>query len=75
MRPTFSTHKPYLQTSDMLWLSWPKAGRLSSDLGLPIVIKIDYDFGPVESTCLGVNDVWAGLKFTHARQDKVYENS
>ena len=49
----------------MLWLSWPKGGRLGSNLGLPKVIKIGYDFGLVESTCLRVSDVWAGLKFTH----------
>ena len=75
MRRTFPTLKPHLQAAGMLWLSWPKGGRLGSDLGLPIVIKIGYDFGLVESTCLRVNDVWAGLKFTHPKPGKVYKNS
>jgi len=28
----------------------------------------------VESTCLRVDGIWAGLKFTHPKQGKVYIN-
>ena len=75
MRLTFPTLKPHLRATGMLWISWPKGGRLGSDLGLPKVIEIGYGFGLVESTCLRVNDVWAGLKFTHPKKGKVYKNS
>ena len=32
----------------MLWISWPKGGRLGTDLNLKIVIPIGYDLGMVE---------------------------
>lgn len=75
MRATFPTLTPHLRAGGMLWLSWPKGGRLGSDLGLPKVIEIGYGFGLVESTCLRINDVWAGLKFTHPKKGKTYRNS
>ncbi len=37
----------------MLWLSWPKARKSGSDLGLSKVIEIGYKNGLVESTCCG----------------------
>ncbi len=48
--------------------------KLGSDLGLPKVIEIGYKHGLVESTCLRVDDTWAGLKFTHPKKGKVYNN-
>lgn len=48
--------------------------RLGSDLRLPKVIEIGDDFGLVESTCLRINVVWAGLKFTHPKKGKTYRN-
>ncbi len=71
MRAMFPTLTPHVRSCGMLWLSWPKGGRLDSDLGLPKVIEI----GLVESTCLRINDVWAGLKFTHPKKGKTYCNS
>jgi hypothetical protein len=59
----------------MLWVSWPKGRRLGSDLTLPRVIEIAYDAGMVESTCLRVDDTWAGLKLTHPKPGTVYANS
>ncbi len=75
MRATFPTLTPHVRSGGMFWLSWPKGGRLGSDLRLPKVIEIGYDFGLVESTCLRINDVWAGLKFTHPKKGKTYRNS
>lgn len=67
--------KEYLKLDGMLWVSWPKGGQLDSDLSLPKVIKIGYQFGLVESTCLSVNSVWSALKFTHPKKGKKYNNS
>ena len=39
------------------------------------VIAIGDDLGTVESICLRVDEVWAGLKFTHPEPGKVYKNS
>jgi hypothetical protein len=71
----FPKLKPYLKSNGMLWVSWPKGGKLGTDLNIKIVIKLGYDFGLVESTCLSINDIWSGLKFTHPKKGKVYNNS
>jgi len=71
----FPTLKNHLKTHGMLWVSWPKGGKHGTDLNIKSVIKLGYDFGLVESTCLSINDVWSGLKFTHPKKGKEYNNS
>lgn len=71
----FPRLKPHLAEKGMLWVSWPKAKQLNTDLSLPKVIETCYNFGLVESTCLRVDDTWAALKFTHPKKGKTYQNS
>ena len=71
----FPKLKQHLKPTGMLWLSWPKGRKLGTDLALPVVIRIGYSHGLVESTCLSVDATWSGLKFTHPKKDKVYRNS
>ncbi len=71
----FPKVKPHLKKDGMLWVSWPKGGKLDTNLNIKIVIKLGYDFGLVESTCLSINEIWSGLKFTHPKKGKVYNNS
>ena len=71
----FPKLKTYLKSNGMFWVSWPKGGKLGTDLNIKIVIKLGYDYGLVESTCLSINNVWSGLKFTHPKKGKVYNNS
>jgi hypothetical protein len=71
----FPKLKSCLKPSGMLWVSWPKGGKLGTDLNIKIVIKLGYDFGLVESTCLSINETWSGLKFTHPKKGKMYNNS
>jgi uncharacterized protein YdhG (YjbR/CyaY superfamily) len=71
----FSKLKPHLKPNGMLWVSWPKSGKLGTDLNIKLVIKLGYDCSLVESTCLSINDIWSGLKFTHPKKGKVYNNS
>ncbi len=71
----FPKLKPCLKENGMLWVSWPKGGKLGTDLNIKIVIKLGYEFGLVESTCLSINEIWSGLKFTHPKKGKVYNNS
>lgn len=71
----FPKLKLHLKLDGMLWVSWPKNKQLDTDLTLPIVIKIGYSFGLVESTCLSINSVWSGLKFTHPKKGRIYKNS
>ncbi len=71
----FPKLKPHLKSTGMLWVSWPKGGKLGTDLNIKTVIKLGYDYGLVESTCLSINEIWSGLKFTHPKKGKVYNNS
>ena len=75
MDDLFAKLKTNLKPTGMLWLSWPKGKKLGTDLTLPVIIKIGYGHGLVESTCLSVDATWSGLKFTHPKKDKVYQNS
>lgn len=75
MRAQFPDLVPHLAPRGKLWLSWPKTGKLGSDLNLPKVIEIGSDCGLVESTCLRVDDTWTGLRFTHPKVGKIYTNS
>ncbi len=74
-KKTFPKLKKLLKTEGMLWVSWPKGGQLDTDLSLPKVIQLGYDYGLVESTCLSINSIWSALKFTHPKKGKVYNNS
>jgi hypothetical protein len=71
----FPTLKRHVKATGMLWVSWPKARKLGTDLSLPTVIKLGYSNGLVESTCLSVDDTWSALKFTHPKKGKNYHNS
>lgn len=72
-------HLPLLRTAltvtGSLWLSWPKAGQLDTDLSLADVIRISYDSSLVESKCISIDAVWSALKLTHPREGKTYRNS
>ena len=75
MRARFGDLRDHLRPGGMLWVSWPKGGKLGTDLAMTSVIAIGYDLNMVESTCLRIDDVWAGLKFTHPKPGKLYANS
>lgn len=75
MRAQFAELRDRLRPGGMLWVSWPKGGRLGTDLTIRSVIAIGYELGMVESTCLRVDDVWSALKFTHPKPGKTYANS
>jgi hypothetical protein len=75
MHERFSTLTEHLKPSGTLWLSWPKGGQHGTDLTIKSVIKIGYDYGLVESTCLSINSVWSAIKFTYPKKGKVYNNS
>jgi hypothetical protein len=72
---TFPRLRDHLRPTGMLWVSWPKGGKLGTDLSMTKVIKIGYDHGLVESKCLSVDATWSALKFTHPKKGKVYNNS
>jgi hypothetical protein len=68
------TLKSHLESSGMLWVSWPKGKKPGSDLSLVEVIRIAYIHGLVESVALSINETWSGLKLTYPKKGKVYNN-
>ena len=75
LREQFGELRDRLRPGGMLWVSWPKGGKLGTDLTIKSVIAIGYELNMVESTCLRIDEVWSGLKFTHPRPGKTYANS
>lgn len=71
----FPELKAHLSPTGMLWVSWPKNRKLGTDLTLPIIIKLGYNFGLVESKTISINPTWSAIKFTHPKEGKVYNNS
>lgn len=70
----FARLKAHLRDGGALWISWPKARGLGTDLTLPTVIRIGYEHGLVESKTISVDATWSALKFTYPRAGKVYDN-
>lgn len=71
----FPKLKTHLKPTGVLWVSWPKKGKLGTDLNLPIIIHLGYNHGLVESKCISINETWSALKFTHPKEGKIYNNS
>ena len=72
LREQFGELRDRLRPGGMLWVSWPKGGKLGTDLTIKSVIAIGYELNMVESTCLRIDEVWSGLKFTHPKPGKTY---
>lgn len=71
----FPQLKRLLTDKGKLWIAWPKAGKLGTDLNIREVIRIGYDHGMVESVNLRIDETWTALKFTHPKPGKTYNNS
>lgn len=71
----FPRLKSHLKHAGMLWVSWPKSGKLNTDLNLKTVINLGYKYGLVESKAISIDETWSGLKFTHPKKGKEYHNS
>jgi len=67
--------KPYLSEKGHFWISWPKAKKLETDLSLPIIIKIVYQNGLVESKVISIDNSWSAIKITKPIEGRVYKNS
>lgn len=75
LQKKFPKLKAHLKEQGALWVSWPKAKQQETDLTLPAVIKIGYDYGLVESKTLSIDEIWSAIKFTHPKKGKIYNNS
>lgn len=70
--PRLRTH---LKPTGMLWVSWPKHGKLGTDLTLTKVIELGYQYGLVESKTISIDATWSAIKFTYPKEGKTYNNS
>jgi hypothetical protein len=75
MHKHFPKLRKHLEATCSLWLSWPKAKQLATDLTIKKVIEIGYSYGLVESKTLSINSTWSAIKFTHPIEGKEYNNS
>ena len=66
--------EPYLSETGHFWVSWPKSKKLETDLSLPIIIKLIYKAGLVESKVLSIDTTWSAIKLTRPIKNKVYKN-
>jgi hypothetical protein len=71
----FPRLKSHLKPTGALWVSWPKNGKLGTDLKLTTVIKLGYDHGLVESKTISIDATWSAIKFTYPKKGKAYKNS
>lgn len=71
----FPKLKAHLSAQGTLWVSWPKNRQLGTDLTLPVVIKLGYSHGLIESTVLSIDKIWSAIRFTHPKPGKTYHNS
>ena len=71
----FPKMKRHLRAGGMLWVSWPKGGKLNTDLSLRKIIAIGYSHGLVESKTIGLDGTWSAIKFTFPKAGKHYKNS
>lgn len=67
--------KRHLVEGGALWISWPKANKLETDLSLQQVIAIGYEHGMVESKTISIDSSWSAIKFTFPKKGKKYCNS
>ncbi|MBD3582736.1 hypothetical protein [Flavobacterium selenitireducens] len=74
-RKIFPKLRSHLEPSGTIWVSWPKSGRLKTNLTLPRIIEIGYTFAMVESKTISINETWSAIKFTFPKPGKTYENS
>lgn len=62
--------KVHLTSTGMLWVSWPKAGKLGTQLNENIIREIGLDTGLVDIKVAAIDETWSGLKFVFRVKDR-----
>lgn len=70
LRTDFSRAKNCLRSDGLLWVSWPKSGKLGTDLSENKVREIGLAYGLVDVKVAAIDDVWSGLKFVFRLKDR-----
>lgn len=70
LRVNFPKLKKCLKPAGLLWISWPKSGKLGTDLNENIVRDIGLASGLVDVKVAAINATWSGLKFVYRIKDR-----
>jgi hypothetical protein len=71
LKTKFSEYAKRLNSSGMLWVSWPKkSSGVTTDLSEGIVRAHGLSAGLVDVKICAVDDVWSGLKFVYRLKDR-----
>jgi len=71
----FKNLKRLIGPKGKIWIAWPKAKKLGTDLNLDEVVKVIYPLGMVESINLAIDETWTALKFTWPKAGKAYRDN
>jgi hypothetical protein len=75
LKTKFSEYANRLNSSGMLWVSWPKkSSGVSTDLSDNIVRQIGLAAGLVDVKVCAIDEVWSGLKFVFRLKDRAKMN-
>lgn len=66
----FVQAKKFLKPAGMLWVSWPKAGKLGTSINENTVREIGLAAGLVDIKVAAIDALWSGLKFVYRLSDR-----
>lgn len=70
LRLNFPTVKKHLRPDGILWISWPKSGKLGTDLNENKIREIGLIIGLVDIKVAAIDETWSGLKFVYRLKDR-----
>lgn len=70
LRSDLRKSKTHLSPDGMLWASWPKSGKLGTDLNENKVRDIGLALGLVDIKVAAIDETWSGLKFVYRIKDR-----
>jgi hypothetical protein len=71
LRPIFTKLEPKLAQDGMIWIAWPKAAAMKTDLDENLVRDIGLAAGLVDIKVCAIDSTWSGLKFVRRVRDRV----
>jgi len=67
----FTTAKPNLKKSGILWISWPKkSSKLETDLDKFQILDLGLNNGLVDTKVAAIDTDWSGHKFVYRKEDR-----
>lgn len=70
LKTDFPKARKALASNGILWVSWPKAGKLDTDLNENRVREIGLTDGLIDIKVAAIDETWSGLKFVYRIKDR-----